>query len=334
MSSHESYDLLVAGAGPAGLAAAVGSRGEEMTTLLLYEHLGGQAGTTSRIENLPFYPDGVSGPDLINDMIKTNRKFKNQFRRARIEGIESTPEGVVLHEDRRTYYGHAGLIACGVDPRHLDAKNIDIYTDGRGVEFMAPDMQLAYKGKSVYIAGGGNSAGQAARFLSTFAGCKVNLVVRGDDLRKSMSGTLASEVEANKKINVLLGTEITALDGDGNLEEVTLKTGSEEVTKPADKLFVLIGTDPRTAWLPEEIECDERGYVLAGRDLSEAAVEKFEEEEKRAPFTHETAMPGVFAVGDIMHGSTPRIGYAAGEGLVTATEIWHYLQLRHLRDGQ
>lgn len=333
MTDPERHDLVIVGAGPAGLTAAVGSEAENIDTLVLYEHLGGQAVTTSRIQNLPFYPDGVSGPDVMSHMIDTSLRFTTEFIRGRAEGIERVDDGsLMIHEDDRRYVGGAALISCGVESRRLAARNVDAYGGTRGVSNRAPNLALDYSEKKVWVVGGGNSAGQAAEHLSKFTSCEVNLVVRGDSLEKSMSAYLVEQVSANPKIDVHLDTEITAVDGRGRLQELTIRKGESEENVEADELFILIGADPRMAWLPSEVMRDQRGYVLAGHHLPSEVLERFQEEEEREPYAHETSVPGLFVAGDARHASYPRIAYAVGEGMAAATEIWDYLRLKPLRD--
>lgn len=331
MKSPEQHDLIIVGGGPAGVAAAVGSEAEHIDTLVLYEHLGGQAGTTSKIENLPFFPEGVSGPDAMSYMIDTSLRFTTEYQRGRVEGIESTTDGLLVSVDRKQYLGSSVLIGCGVESRRLGARNVDAYGGPRGVSHRAPDLARDYDDEKIYVVGGGNSAGQAAQHLSQFTSCDVNLVVRGESIEEGMSAYLVEQVRNNPDVNVMLKTEIVAVDGKGQLQEVTLKSGENEETKPADQLFVLIGADPRTAWLPPAVERDDRGYVLAGHDLSPETYERFQKEYDRTPYPHETSVPGMFAAGDVRYGSYPRIAFAVGEGMAAAAEIWDYMRLQQLR---
>ncbi len=311
-------DLAIVGAGPAGLAAAVYAASEGLRTVVLESYApGGQAGSSSLIENFFGFPTGISGGDLT---------WLAQLQAYRFGAKFSTPaQALSLHYDGADEYtaclqvdgcsavlrAKSVLIATGADYRRLDAQGREQF-EGMGVYYAATALEgQICRGATVIVAGSGNSAGQAAMFLSDGA-AKVLLVIRGDDLSK-MSTYLSRRVAAQKNIEILFHTQIRKLSGGKILEEAELedtKTGERRVVRtPA--IFSMIGANPCTEWLPREIERDEKGFIKTGSDVTGSPAWK---ENERQPGPLETSLPGVFAAGDVRSGSVKRCAAAVGEG--------------------
>ncbi len=316
--ADNTFDLVIVGAGPAGLAAAVYAASEGLRTLVIErEAIGGQAGTTSRIRNYLGFPRGVSGSDLAARAYEQALHFGAHFHLMR-ESAELRP-GVPHHEltlsDGRDVRARAVLIATGVTYCRLDVPSLERLV-GRGV-FYGPAVSEApaMAAEPVFVVGGGNSAGQAAVHLARYAS-QVTVLVRGDSLAASMSDYLIKEIQAARNIEVRFQTEAVAGVGDHHLEELAVRdrrTGTTE-SVVARGLFVLIGGEPRTDWLPPDIERDGHAYVLTGLEVSEGE-----------PLTLETSVPGVFAAGDVRHGSTKRVASAAGEGAMVVALVHRHL---------
>jgi thioredoxin reductase (NADPH) len=329
LANIEKHDFVIVGAGPAGLSAAVGAESEHLDTLVLDSkgRLGGQAGTSSLIENFPSYPEGITGPNLVSRMVDQALRFNTEFLApVRIDSVEATEEGLELREDGERYLGKAALLSCGVDYRRLRAKNLAAYL-GRGVTYGSPRMKDIFKDRKMFVVGGANSAGQAAVHLSEFGGCSVNMLVRGERVEDRMSGYLVDKVSNKSNIDITTNTEITSVNGNGCLESITIRTGDEEREVDADELFILIGAVPRTGWLPKEVRRDKYGFVLAGSDLPEDVQSQFEEANGREPFKHESSMPGLFVAGDVRSGSSKRVALAVGEGMAVIPEVHQYMAL-------
>jgi thioredoxin reductase (NADPH) len=317
--SEISCDLTIVGAGPAGLAAAVYAASEGLKTVVLESYApGGQAGSSSLIENFFGFPTGINGGDLT---------YRAQLQAYRFGAKFSTPSQALsldYHDGEEyraslqvegcfcTLRAKCLLIATGADYRRLDADGREQF-EGSGVYYAATafEGQLC-RGATVIVAGGGNSAGQAAMFLSEGA-AKVLLIIRGDDLSKSMSSYLARRVQARENIELLPHTEIRKMSGNKMLEAVELEnTQTRErrvVETPA--VFSMIGAKPCTDWLPPEIERDEKGFIKTGHAVAQAPAWK---ESKRPPGPLETSCPGIFAAGDVRSGSVKRCAAAVGEG--------------------
>jgi thioredoxin reductase (NADPH) len=312
-------DVTIVGAGPAGLGAAVYAASEGLKTVVLESYApGGQAGSSSLIENFFGYPTGISGGDLT---------WLAQLQAYRFGAKFSTPSQVLsLNYNADGEYracidiegcpailrAKTVLISTGADYRRLDAENRERF-EGVGVYYAATALEgQICRNETVIVAGSGNSAGQAAMFLSDGAK-KVLLVIRGDDITKKMSDYLAVRVQAQQNIEILYRTEIRKMFGDQRLEEVELentKTGERRTVKtPA--VFSMIGARPCTEWLPPEIERDEKGFIKTGSDVAEAPAWR---EHKRRPAPLETSLPGIFAAGDVRSGSVKRCAAAVGEG--------------------
>ena len=319
------YDVVIVGAGPAGLAAAVYGASEGLRTALLErEAFGGQAGTSSRIRNYLGFPHGISGAELASRATQQALLFGTDF----VYGNPATSlagEGdlrVVGLEDGSRVRSRAVVIATGVAYRRLAVPGLDPFV-GAGVFYGAGTAEAqALTGKSVFVVGGGNSAGQAALHLSKYAR-RVTIVVRSPSLAASMSDYLIREIGNAPNIDVRFRTECAGGGGAGRLEYLELRdNGSGETGRePADGLFVLIGAEPLTGWLPEEVGRDEWGFILTGPDTGARWPLR------RAPFMLETSLPGVFAVGDVRRGTVKRVASAVGEGSIAIRLIHEYLAL-------
>ncbi len=326
-------DVVVVGSGPAGLAAAVYGASEGLKTLVIDEEApGGQAGTSSRIENYMGFPFGISGQDLADGAVAQAEKFgARMISPAVTKSLTCGDAG--LHEMEIEGIGkivtRCVVLATGAKYRELGCEGQDEFA-GRGVFYAATNVERVLCGESsVVVVGAGNSAGQAAVFMSEQAK-HVFLVVRGDDLRKSMSSYLAVRIEGlqrDGKLSILLNSEVCSLRGEHELEEVTIRdaaTGKVQEEKVAG-VFVMIGAVPRTDWLKDssKVALDEKGFVLTGNDVVSRNLWKA----SRAPYFLETSCPGVFAVGDARSGSIKRVASAVGEGSMAIALAHQYLAL-------
>ncbi|WP_203702484.1 FAD-dependent oxidoreductase [Asanoa iriomotensis] len=312
------FDLVIVGAGPAGLSAAVYGASEGLRTLVVDEGgIGGQATSSSLIRNYLGFPRGVSGRRLAQRaydqawIFGANFAFMQRVTQLRREG-----DGLaVTLSDSGRVRARAVLIATGADYRRLGVPTLEAL-NGAGVFYGGPMSEApAMVGRDVYVLGGANSAGQAAVYLARYAR-RVTLVVRASSLAAGMSHYLVREVEATPNVSVRLGTEIVGGGGSGSLERLVLRGVAEE-TVDADGLFVMIGARPFTEWLPPEIDRDAQGFLLTGEDVRAWPL-------ARRPFLLETSMPGVFAAGDVRHGSVKRLASAVGEGSI-AIQLLHNL---------
>jgi thioredoxin reductase (NADPH) len=290
---------------------------------------GGQAGTSSRIENYLGFPNGISGDDLSERALKQAARFGAEIAMTRtIENVEKLAEGgycVELDGGQRVT-ACVVLLATGVDWRTLEADGVD-RLQGRGVLYGASRNEASnVVGKRVFIVGGGNSAGQAAVFFSNYAE-QVNVLVRRAGLELTMSQYLIEQIAAKGNIRVEPYTQVIAAEGDDHLERLVTRTDQsgepERVeTREADALFVMIGADASTKWLPAELERDPKGYICTGRDLQAWTLE-------REPFPLETSLPGVFCAGDVRHDSIKRVSSGVGEGSMAIAFIHQYLALQN-----
>ena len=324
------YDLLVIGAGPAGLAAAVYGASEGLSTFALEAiATGGQAGTSSKIENYLGFPAGLSGAELANRARVQAVKFGARIS-APTEATGLRREGgfyMVTLQDGSEVTGRSVVIATGARYRKLDVPDLETFEDV-GVYYAATETEARLCEKEeVVVVGGGNSAGQAALFLSERAR-KVYLMIRGGDLSKSMSRYLIDRIEHAPGIDVLTHTEIEALRGDGRLEGITCVNNqtSEEREIGARALFTFIGAEPHTGWLNGTLALDEHGFILTGNALKQPLAAAGDGEPLgRDPFLFETSLPGVFAVGDVRSSSVKRVASAVGEGSITVKFAYSYL---------
>jgi thioredoxin reductase (NADPH) len=331
--TRDRYDVVIAGAGPAGMAAGVYGASEGLNVLMVERSAaGGQAGTSSRIENYLGFPEGVSGEDLTGRALKQAIRFGAEIAMTRrIEKLTRVDDGYSLELDGgHAVTARAVLLATGVEWRRLQVDGGDRLLN-RGVLYGASRAEANnVNGKKVFIVGGGNSAGQAAMFFSSYA-AEVKVLVRGEGLKLTMSQYLIGEIASKANIEIVPFTEVRAVEGEEHLQRIVTRvrppTGKETlVTYEADAMFVMIGADPNTTWLPAELERDGGGYICTGRDLKTWHGE-------REPFPLETSLPGVFCAGDVRHASVKRVSSGVGEGSMAISFIHHYLALEESAQG-
>ena len=323
----DAYDLVVAGAGPAGLSAAVYGASEGLSTLVLESMaIGGQAGTSSRIRNFLGFPAGISGGELADRAYEQAWMLGAEFVLMNgASGLSAGGDGLqVTLSGGGQVSARAVVLATGVSYRQLDAPGIAGLV-GAGVFYgSALSEAPAVKDQDVFIVGAGNSAGQTAIYLARSAR-SVTLLVRGDSLATSMSDYLVKEIEATPRVWVRLKTEVAAARGDHRLTELVLRdrAAGRDETVPAAALFVMIGATPHTDWLPGDVARDRHGFILTGRDLP---GKDRAETGQPIPLPLETSLPGVFAAGDVRAGSVKRVASAVGEGSVAIPQVHQHLQ--------
>jgi len=325
-ATQDFYDLVVVGGGPAGLAAAVYGASEGLKTLVIEpEAPGGQAGSTSMIENYLGFPAGLSGTDLARRAHIQACRFGAEFVVQRAAGLRVDGQyRYVQMADGREVSTHAVLLAPGVQYRKLDVPGCDRLT-GRGVYYGAALVEaVSCKDEDVFIVGGANSAGQAALHFSHYAR-HVTMLVRGGALSASMSKYLIDEISKTSNISVETRTQVIEACGEDHLEALKLRTPEGEKTVPASSLFVFIGAAPITEWLPASVLRDEKGFVLAGPDLPQNGGFHELWHEEREPYLLEASVPGVFVAGDVRHGSVKRVASAVGEGSIAVQFVHQYL---------
>jgi len=322
--ASDDYDVVIVGAGPAGLAAAVYGGSEGLKTILIErEAPGGQAGTSSRIENYLGFPGGVSGADLANRAFMQATRFDTEILVTRsVEGVVSDGRnGLTVRLDGGdTIRTRAVVVATGVSWRKHGAEGADALI-GRGVFYGAARTEaLATRGKNVFLIGGGNSAGQAAMFFSSYAE-SVTILIRGASLEKTMSHYLIEQLKTKENIRVEARTVLTAVRGDTHLQAIVTRDeeSGETHERQADAVFVFIGADAETAWL-DCVQKDARGYLCTGQDIADWTLE-------RPPYRLETSVPGIFAVGDVRSNSIKRVASGVGEGSMVIAFIHEYLAL-------
>ena len=320
------YDLIIVGGGPAGLAAAVYGTSEGLRTCIVERHAaGGQAGMSSRIENYLGFPSGLSGDDLARRAATQAQRFgaESLLTHEASRLIMSQGSAGVQLTDGSEIRGQSMIIATGVSYRRLDAPGIDRLT-GRGVYYGAARTEAnSLHGEDIYIVGGANSAGQAAVFFSDIAR-SVTMLVRGSTLSASMSHYLIERIERVPNITVRYNCGIAEAAGDDHLESIIIEdgvSGSRE-SVPAPGLFIFIGAVPPTEWLKDELLLDERGFILTGPDV--IATDKRRWPLERDPFLLESSVPGIFAAGDVRHGSGKRVATAVGEGAMAVMSVWQF----------
>ena len=322
------YDTIIVGGGPAGLAAAVYGASEGLRTLVVErEAPGGQAGTSSRIENYLGFPNGVSGDELaVRALDQAKRLGAEILVTRKILRVDPGTRQVFLDGDD-VLRARTIILATGVSWRRLDIEGIDRLI-GKGVYYGAARSEAGNtQGQDVFLIGAGNSAGQAALHFASHARC-VTLLVRGDSLEKSMSRYLIDQVRANPNVQVALHAEVRAVHGDDHLSEIAVRhCATGEVQRRAcGGLFVFIGADAETEWLPPEIVRDARGYVLTGADLTKGGHWSG----NRDPYLLETSVPGIFACGDVRYSPVKRVASAVGEGSMAIAFVHQYLQMTSL----
>ena len=321
------YDLVIVGGGPAGLAAAVYGASEGLSTVMIERSApGGQAGSSSRIENYLGFPVGLSGDDLARRGVTQAKRFGVEILTPQeVVGVEmNDPYRVVKLKDGSEINCHALLLATGVYWRRLSLPGCDRLT-GRGIYYGAAKTEaLSCQDEHIYLVGGANSAGQAAMYFSKYAS-KVSMLVRGESLTKSMSQYLIDQIEATDNIEVLNHTEVAEIHGEKSLTGLTLNhndTGEKEEVE-TKSLFIFIGAKPETEWLDGVVARDNRGFIYAGADLKK--IDGFKWKRDRDPFLLETSTPGIFVAGDVRHNSVKRVASGVGEGSIAIMFVHRYL---------
>jgi thioredoxin reductase (NADPH) len=314
----EHFDVLIVGGGPAGVAAGVYAGAEGLSALVAEDiAIGGQAGTSSRIENYMGFPTGISGGDLVwrgeVQAMKFGTRFAMPRRVVALERREDESFCATFDNGQRVR-AKAVVVATGVQYRRLPIERLEAF-EGAGIYYAATEIEARYcKGTEAVVIGGGNSAGQAAMFLSRSARC-VRLLVRGASLAVSMSKYLSSRLEADPRIEIEYNAEVSGLHGSERLEAVTIRdarTGSTRIVE-SQTLFVMVGASPNTEWLSGLVTLDGNGFVLTGSGAGAAD----------SPFA--TSQPGIFAVGDVRAGSVKRVASSVGEGSVVISKVWEYV---------
>ena len=318
------YETVIVGAGPAGLAAAVHSASERLRTIVIErEAPGGQAATSSRIENYLGFPAGVSGEELASRALQQARRLGAQILVTRaIERIDAESRQVFL-DGGDVLRARAIVLACGVSWRQLSIEGFDRLA-GKGVSYGSARSEAPNThGLDVHIIGAGNSAGQAAMFFSTHAR-SVTIVYRGESLEKGMARYLVDQIATRPNIRALFHSEVVAAHGDESIEAIDIRSSeSGETTRhETGGIFIFIGADAETGWLPPEIGLDDDGYVLTGTDVTAAGNWALE----RDPYLLETSVPGIFAAGDVRFGPVKRVAAAVGEGSMTIAFVRQYLR--------
>jgi thioredoxin reductase (NADPH) len=324
------YDLAVIGGGPAGLAGAVYGASEGLRTILIERYAtGGQAGTSSQIENYLGFPSGVSGADLARRATTQAKRFGTEILTAQdvVEIKRNDPYRTIRLSDGSEVSCKAVLLAAGMEVRRLEAPGVEALA-GSGVFYGAALSEAAtYRGRDVFVVGGANSAGQGAMFFSRYAR-KVTMLIRGAKLSTGMSQYLVDRIADTKNVEVMPHSVVAGVSGNGRLESITVENvvTKERCEFPAAAMFIFIGTAPRTDIVAGLVERDAQGFILTGRDLMVDGRPPREWPLVRDPFLFETSVPGVFAAGDARHGSGKRVASAVGEGSATVSMIHEYLE--------
>ncbi|MDR7039182.1 thioredoxin reductase (NADPH) [Methylobacterium sp. BE186] len=314
----EAFDVLIVGGGPAGVAAGVYAGAEGLRALVVEDvAIGGQAGTSSRIENYMGFPTGISGADLVwrgeVQAMKFGTRFAMPRRVVKLERLEDGAFCATFENDQRVQ-GRAVVVATGVQYRRLPIERLEAF-EGAGVYYAATEIEARYcKNAEAVIIGGGNSAGQAAMFLSRSAR-HVRLLVRGQSLATSMSRYLSSRLEADPAITIEYGAEVSALHGDDHLDAVTIRNLVDGATRTISTcaVFVMVGAAPNTGWLSGLAKLDDHGFVLTGEAIN-------------ASSPYATSQPGIFAVGDVRASSVKRVASSVGEGSVVISKVWEHVR--------
>jgi thioredoxin reductase (NADPH) len=325
---HPRYDVVIIGGGPAGLAAAVYGASEGLSVLLVEQWaMGGQAGTSSRIENYLGFPTGISGDDLTERAVRQAVRFGAELiLTRRVTSMQRMPDHIyrVILDGEEAITAKTIILATGVHWRSLELDGIEAL-HGKGVSYGTAGMEPSnLSGKSVFIVGGGNSAGQAAMSLSSYART-VTLIVRGETLSRSMSQYLIEQLDTKSNIRVETNTSARSVLGRGALRAIcTSCRGIESPARKADALYIMIGADAATSWLPSDLERNEDGFICTG--LGASAFSSWDED--RGPFLLETSLPGVFCAGDVRNSSIKRVSSAVGEGGMAIAFVHQFLALQ------
>jgi len=328
-AAEKMYDVVVIGAGPAGLAASVYGSCEGLKTLLIEQSRpGGQAGTSSRIENYLGFPTGVSGAELTRRAITQSLRFGTEMLTPQNVGNIRIQDGykIVEFKDGSVVHSKALVIATGVQYNRLQIPDIDNFS-GAGVYYGSAATEAhACKGQMVYVVGSGNSACQAALYLSKFAK-EVHVLIRKEALKQTAASYLVEQIGKTPNIHVHGNTEVAAVSGEHGLETITLKNNKtgEEKTVPAKALFVYIGARPSTAWLEDLVLKDEKGFIITGTELAKEKSFHSRWKPERAPYLPEASVPGIFAAGDVRFGAMTGISAAVGEGAMAIRFVRKYL---------
>src|SRR5579871_880432 len=316
--NDEAFDVLIVGGGPAGVAAGVYAGAEGLCALVVEDiAIGGQAGTSSRIENYMGFPTGISGADLVWRGEVQAMKFGTRFAMPRrVTRLEKLPDQTfcATFDNEQRVRAKAVVVATGVQYRRPPLDRLTDF-EGSGVYYAATEMEARYcKGTEAVIVGGGNSAGQAAMFLSRSASC-VRVLVRGPSLAASMSSYLSSRLAADPRISVEYGAEVSALHGTEQLQALTIRNAKTGASRRIETraLFIMVGASPNTEWLSGLVKLDDKGFVITGSGEDSAS----------SPFA--TTMPGIFAVGDVRAGSVKRVASSVGEGSVVISKVWEFV---------
>lgn len=326
---NEIYDVIIIGAGPAGLAASVYGASEGLKTLLIEKHApGGQAGTSSRIENYLGFPTGLSGAELTRRAVAQATRFGTDFLSPHMVEEITLKENykMIRLENGKIINAKAAVITTGVDYRKLKAKGVDEFT-GAGVYYGAANTEAAScRDRYVYIVGGGNSAGQAAMYLSKFAK-QVCIIIRKDTLKDSMSAYLINQIENTENICLMINSEVIEATGKEHLEALRIKNSKTGESKEinADALYIFIGARPYTDWLGNTIRKDNKGFIKTGTELKSMKGFRKTWKPNRDPYLLETSTPGIFAAGDVRSGAMNRVAAAVGEGSMSISLVHRYL---------
>ncbi len=328
-ASADMYDVVIIGAGPAGLAASVYGSSEGLKTLLIEKKApGGQAGTSSRIENYLGFPTGLSGSDLTRRAISQATRLGTEFLTpSEVMEIKNRDQyKIIVLRDGSELLAKCVVITTGVAYRKLETPGIEKFT-GAGIYYGAATTEAnSCKNKEVFVVGGGNSAGQGAMYLSQFAE-NVNIIIRKEDLSSTMSAYLIEQINNTENIHLLNDSEIVEAQGSNKLEKLKIRNNKSDKIEDlkADALFIFIGAKPYTEWMQENIKKDSKGFLITGRDLVHQKDFKSHWKLDREPYLLETNNPGVFAAGDVRSGAMNRVASAVGEGAMSISFVHKYL---------